>query len=112
MEASNVAHSIGMISKELANGLGKWIIGIGCIVNLNVKGEETTTWLMTTTQVITKNDLLSPEYSIVFEFLHPKKPKLLSVNLDNMADVALVLPGRVLETTGQSLTEISFLVIP
>lgn len=115
MEESNVAHSIGMISKELSNGLGKWIIGIGCFVNLNMKdlkGEEITTWLMTTTQVITKNDLLSPEYSIVFEFLHPKKPKLLSVNLDNMADVALVLPGRVLETTGQSSKEISFLVIP
>lgn len=112
MEESNVAHSIGMISKEMPNGRGKWIIGSGCIVNLNMKGEETTTWLMTTTQVITKNDLLSPEYSIVVEFLHPKKPKLFPVNLDNMADVAQVLPGRVLESTGQSLKEISFLVIP
>lgn len=111
MEQSEVALSIGMISMRLPNGLGKSIIGSGCIVNLNVKGEERATSLITTTQVITKNDLLSNEYSVVVEFLDLKKRKLLTANLDNVADDVEVLPGRVLEGTGQSLKEISFLVI-
>lgn len=101
-----------MISELLPNGLGKSIIGSGCIVKLNVKGEETAISLITTTQVITKNHLLSTEYSIFVEFLDLKKRKLVTVNLDNAADVVQVLPGRVLESTAQSFKETSFLVIP
>lgn len=112
MAQSNVAISIGMISELLPNGLGKSIIGSGCIVKLGVKGEETAISLITTTQVITKNHLLSTEYSIIVEFLDLKKRKLFVVNLDNVADVVQVLPGRVLESMGQSFKETSFLVIP
>ena len=112
MAQTNVAISIGMISELLPNGLGKSIIGSGCIVKLNVKGEETAISLITTTQVITKNQLLSTEYSIFVEFLDLKKRKLVIVNLDNAADVVQVLPGRVLESTGQTFKETSFLVIP
>ena len=111
MAESKVAHSIGMISKQLPNGLGKSIIGSGCIVNLEVKGKERAISLITTTQVITNNDLLSDENSIAVEFLDLKKRKLVTLNLDNVADDVDVLPGRVLEGTGQSLKEISFLVI-
>lgn len=111
MAQSKVAVSIGMISKLLPNGLGTSIIGSGCIVNLNVKGEETATSLITTTQVITKNDLLSSEHSVVVEFFDLQKRKLVTFSLDSIGDFVEVLPGRVLEGTGQSLKDISFLVI-
>ena len=111
MAQSKVAVSIGMISMLLPNGLGTSITGSGCIVNLNVKGEETANWLITTTQVITKDDLLSSKHSVVVEFFDLQKQKLVTFSLDNVADDVDVLPGRVLEGTGQSLKDISFLVI-
>ncbi|XP_015758640.1 PREDICTED: uncharacterized protein LOC107337909 isoform X3 [Acropora digitifera] len=111
MAQSKVAVSIGMISMLLPNGLGTSITGSGCIVNLNVKGEEKGNWLITTTQVITKNDLLFSDHSVVVEFFDIQKQKLVTFSLDNVADDVDVLPGRVLEGTGQSLKDISFLVI-
>ena len=120
MAQSKVALSICRIRKQLPGDQGRVTIGGGCIVSLRLSSEsKTSILLITTTQVITKNDLLSAgastaSTSIVIEFLDRGNGKLVTFNLDfkHATDIPDPLPGRSLEGTGGAVKEVSFIIIP
>ena len=68
--------------------------------------------MITTTQVVTKNDLISPSTSIIVEWLD--RGTLLQFNLGfkYATDIPDVIPGRVLGGTGDALKDVAFIVIP
>ena len=117
--------SLCRLSKPLRSEQGKVIdkvtIGGGCLVSLKSEGEETL-YLITTTQVVNKKDLLSESSHgtpITVEFLDGRNGKLLSLDLNfNYKDAAESIPdpisGRVMPDT-EELEEgmqVSFIVIP
>lgn len=124
MAQNKVALSVCRIRKLLSGDQGKATIGGGCIVSLNlggkasnaseVKQQKSSVLLITTTQVITKNDLLSASTSIVVEFLDGGNGKISTFNLGfkYSTDFPDPLPGRVLAGTRDALKEVSFIIIP
>ena len=116
MAESKISLSICRIRKQLPRDQGRVTIGSGCIVSLKLRGESKTSVLITTTQVITKDDLLSASASnsVVIEFLDRGNGKLVTFNLGfkHATDIPDSLPGRSLEGTGEALKEVSFIIIP
>lgn len=120
MAQTKVALSICRIRKQLPGDQGRVTIGGGCIVSLKLRGEsKTSILLITTTQVITKDDLLSASAStsstsIVIEFLDRGNGKLVAFNLGfkHATDIPDPLPGRSLEGTEEAIKEVSFIIIP
>jgi len=117
-KVGKIALSECRIRKLLSGDQGKATIGSGCIVTLNLGSEASNpkpgVFLITTTQVIAKNDLLSPSTSIVVELLDGGNGELLTFNLGfkYATETPDPIPGRVLEGTGDALKEVSFLAIP
>jgi len=116
-KVDKVALSECRIRKLLSVNQGiKVTSGSGCIVTLNMKCEASTkpcVYLITTTQVITKNDLLSGT-SIVVEFLDGGNGKSSTFDLGSecATEIPDPIPGRVLGGTGDALKEVSFITIP
>lgn len=119
MATNGVQLSMCRIRKVLSGCQGKTTIGSGCIItwpfereSLNPSGIPRGSALITTTQVVTKNDLISPSTSIVVEWLD--RGNLLQFNLGfkYATDIPDVIPGRVLGGTGDALKDVAFIVIP
>lgn len=119
MATNGVQLSMCRIRKVLSGSQGKATIGSGCIItwpfereSLNPSGIPRGSALITTTQVVTKNDLISPSTSIVVEWLD--RGTLLQFNLGfkYATDIPDVIPGRVLGGTGDALKDVAFIVIP
>ena len=99
---------------------GRPTIGSGCIVRLNLGGEasspsrapKSSPVLITTTQVINKNDFISPRCLIIVEFLDGKNLLTFNLGFKYANDLPDPIPGRVLGETGDALKDISFIVIP
>lgn len=122
MAQSKLSLSECRIRKLLPGDQGTKTIGSGCIVSLKLRGEgsskgealQYSVALITTTQVITKNDLQSTGASTLVDFLDKGNGKLVTFNmsLKRAADVSDIFPGRVLEGTEDALKEVSFIIIP
>ena len=122
MAQSKLSLSECRIRKLLPRDQGTKTIGSGCIASLKLWGEgsskgealQYSVVLITTTQVITKNDLRSTTASILVDFLDKGNGKLVTFNisLKGAADVSDIIPGRVLEGTKDALKEVSFMIIP
>ena len=119
MATNGVQLSMCRIRKVLSGNQGKTTIGSGCIItwpfereSLNPSGIPRGSALITTTQVVTKNDLISPSTSIIVEWLD--RGTLLQFNLGfkYATDIPDVIPGRVLGVTGDALKDVAFIVIP
>ncbi|XP_078382169.1 uncharacterized protein LOC144664816 [Oculina patagonica] len=121
MSLSKVEQSVCRLSKSLPSGQGKVTLGSGCLVILKSAGADQSVesvYFITTTQVITKNDLLSESghgNPITVEFL--KRKGLLPIELNfNYKDAAEnipdPIPGRVLQDTESGTQQVSFIVIP
>lgn len=119
MATNGVQLSMCRIRKVLSGCQGKATIGSGCIITWpferespNPSGIPRGSALITTTQVVTKNDLISPSTSIVVEWLD--RGNLLQFNLGfkYATDIPDVIPGRVLGGTRDALKDVAFIVIP
>lgn len=120
---SKVELSVCRISKLLPLGQGKVTFGSGCIVNLKSEAGESNSdesaKLITTSQVVTKNDLLSESTDLKVEFLDGRNGNLLAFDLNfnykDASDIPDPVPGRVLEDTEAGrpgMQPVSFLTIP
>lgn len=117
MSRCKVEQSVCRLRKSLPPGQGEVTLGSGCLVILKSEGGESV-YFITTTQVLTKNDLLSESghgTPIIVEFLGRKG--LLSIELNfNYKDAAESIPdpipGRVLQHTESEKQQVSFIVIP
>lgn len=126
MSQSKFEQSLCRLRKFLRSEQGEVIdkvtIGSGCLVHLKSEGEESLN-LITTTQVVTKNYLLSESShgnTITVEFLDGRNGKLLALDLNfNYKDAAESIPdpipGRVIQDTEEleeGMQQVSFIVIP
>lgn len=118
MATNGVQLSMCRIRKVLSGNQGKTTIGSGCIItwpfegeSLNPSGKPRGSALITTTQAVTKNDLISPG-KIVVEWL--ERGNLLPFDLGSKyaTDIPDVILGRVLGGTGDALKDVAFIVIP
>lgn len=109
--------------KSLPHGQSKETIGSGCVVNLNSNLDESNratargVFLITTTQVVTMEDLLSKNTGITVEFLDGRNRKILPFDLDfkDASDIPGSIPGRVLDgcdNVAKEMQEVSFIIIP
>lgn len=90
---------------------GQVTFGSGCIVILRLKGESTpSAYLITTTQVVTKNHLLG-ESSIIVQFQDGLQFQLKFESKD-AADLPDPIPGRVLEDIEGRGVQVYFIIIP
>lgn len=121
MSLSKVEQSVCRLSKSLPSGQGKVTLGSGCLVILKSAGADQSVEsvnFITTTQVITKNDLLSESghgNPITVEFLNRKGllPIELNFNYKDAAEsIPDPIPGRVLQDTESENQQVSFVVIP
>ena len=95
-------------------------VGGGCIVKWMLGGSESSlkqsakssVFLLTTTQVISKNDLIASNGSISVELLDGDKAVSFNLGDKCATDLLEPLPGRVLGGTGEALKEVSFVMIP
>ena len=125
MSQRRYGQSLCRLSKVLRSGKGEIIdkvaIGSGCLVLLKSEGGESLN-LITTTQVVNKNHLLSESGHgtlITVEFLEGRRGKLLSLDLnfnykDAVDSIADPIPGRVMQDIEEleGTQPVSFLVIP
>ena len=111
-----------LLRSEQGKIVGKVTIGSGCLVPLKSEGEESLN-LITTTQVVEKNNLLSESSHgthITVEFLDGRNGKLLSLDLnfdykDAAESISGPISGRVLQDTEEleeGMQQVSFIVIP
>ena len=111
-----------LLRSEHGEVIDKVTIGSGCLVSLKSEGGETLN-LITTTQVVKKNDLLSESSHgtpITVEFLDGRSGNLLSLDLNfNYKDAAESIPdpisGRFMPDTEEleeGMQQVSFIVIP
>ena len=106
----NLAQSICRLEKLLPSGQVV-TFGSGCIVILRLKGESTpSAYLITTTQVVTKNHLLR-ESSIYVQFQDGLKFELKFESKDAF-DLPDPIPGRVLEDIEGRGVQVYFIIIP
>ena len=114
---SKVELSVCRFRKLLSSGQSKVTVGSGCVVNLKSNSDESKcgVFLITTTQVVTKADLLS-NTGITVEFLDGRNGKLLSFDLDfkDVSGIPDAIPGRVLENkeARPEMEQESFVIIP
>ena len=95
-------------------------VGGGCIVKWTFGGSESSlkqsakssVFLLTTTQVISKNGLIASNGSISVELLDGDKAVSFNLGDKCATDLLEPLPGRVLGGTGEALKEVSFIMIP
>lgn len=112
MSLSKVEQSVGRLRKSLPEGQGKVTIGSGCLVTLKSEGGESL-YLITTTQVVPRNDLESSTPMTV-EFLGRKELLEIELNFnykDAAASIPDTVPGRILPGT-EPEKQVSFVVIP
>lgn len=114
MSLSKAEQAIGRLSKSLPEGQGKVTIGSGCLVTLKSEGGESL-YLITTTQVVSRNDLESSTPMTV-EFLGRKETLEIELNFsykDAAASITDPIPGRILPGTEPEKNQlVSFVVIP
>lgn len=126
MSQSKCDQCLCRLSKLLRSAQGEVIdkvtIGSGCLVHLKSEGEESLN-LITTTQVLTKNYLLSESSHgtpITVEFLDGRNRKILALDLnfsykDAAESIPDPIPGRVMQDTEEleeGMQQVSFIVIP
>lgn len=87
----------------------KWVLG-GSASSLNKSTNRV--FLLTTTQVITKNDLIASDGSISVELFNGGKIVSFNLGVKCATDLLEPLPGRVLGEIGEALKEVSFIMIP
>lgn len=95
-------------------------VGGGCIVKWVLGGSESSlkqstnssVFLLTTTQVITKNDLIASDGSISVELFNGDRIASFNLGVKSATDLLEPLPGRLLRGTGEALKEVSFIMIP
>lgn len=115
MSHSKVGQSVCRVTKSLPPGQGKVTIGSGLLVLLKSESGESVNFI-TTTQVVTKNDLLSEGGApITAEFLG--RTGILEIELnfsykDAAESIPDPIPGRVLQDTESENQQVSFIVIP
>lgn len=118
MSQNKVELSVCRFRKSLPSGQSKVTIGSGCVVALKSNLDESNggVFLITTTQVVTMEDLLSTNTGITVEFLDGRKRKLLSYDLDfnDASDIPTPIPGRVLDDSDEAneTQQVSFIIIP
>ena len=111
-----------LLRSEQGEVLAKVTIGSGCLIPLKSEGEESLN-LITTTQVVDKNYLLSESSHgtpITVEFLDGRNGKLLSLDLnfnykDAAESISDPISGRVMQDTEEleeGMQQVSFIVIP
>lgn len=111
-----------LLRSEQGEAVDKVTIGSGCLVPLKSEGEESLN-LITTTQVVNKNYLLSESSHgtlITVEFLDGRNGKLLSLDLnfnykDAAESISEPISGRVMQGTEEleeEMQQVSFIVIP
>ena len=113
----SVEVSMCRFRKQLPRGHGKVTIGSGCVINLKSNSDESNNdvFLVTTTQVVTKDELLSKNTGITAEFLN--KRQSFGLNFVEVYDIPDAIPGRVLAGMESSEArempqQVSFLIIP
>jgi len=126
MSQKKYEQSLCRLSKVLRSEQGKIVgkvtIGSGCLVPLISEGQESLN-LITTTQVVDKNNLLSESSHgtpVTVEFIDGRNGKLLSLDLnfnykDAAESISDPIPGRVMQDTKEleeELQHVSFIVIP
>ena len=105
-----------LLRSEQREVVDKVTIGSGCLVLLKSEGEESLN-LITTTQVVDKNYLLSESSHgtpMTVEFLDGRKSLSLDLNFkdkDATESISGPIPGRVMQDT-EELEQVSFIVIP
>ena len=95
-------------------------VGGGCIVKWVLGGSASSlkqstnsgVFLLTTTQVITKNDLIASDGSISVELFNGDRIASFNLGVKCATDLLEPLPGRLLRGTGEALKEVSFVMIP
>lgn len=109
-----------VLRSEKGESIDKVAIGSGCLVLLKSEGEESL-HLITTSQVVNKNYLLSESSHgtlITVDFLSGRIRKLLSLDLnfnekDAVDSISDHIPGRVIQDTEElEGTQVSFIAIP
>ena len=112
----SVEVSMCRFRKQLPRGHGKVTIGSGCVINVKSNSDESKNdvFLVTTTQVVTKDELLSKNTGITAEFLNKRQ----SFRLDfvEVYDIPDPIPGRVLagmeSSEAREMQQVSFIIIP